>query len=118
MTIRPFFHFPPPGSFSNFGQVTAYVRRLWDSLHALRLGKMEVVQELTLTANAATTTFNRLGVSPQTGIMFDAKSANAAAELAAGTMYVLAANRSNDSFIITHANNAQVDRIFHVITVG
>ncbi len=118
MTIRPFLHLAPPGSFSSFSDVTSYVRRLWDALHALRLGKMEVVQELTLTANAATTTFTRLGVSPQTGIIFDPKSANAAAELAAGTMYVLTIDRSNDSFVVTHANNAQVDRLFHVITIG
>lgn len=118
MTIRPFLHFAPPGSFSSFSDVTAYVRRLWDAIHAVRLGKLEVVQELTLTANAATTTFNRLGVSPQTGIIFDPKSANAAAELAAGTMFVTTANRSNDSFIVTHANNAQNDRLFHVITIG
>ena len=118
MTIRPFLHLPPPGTFASFADVTSYARRLWDALHALRLGKLEAVQELTLTANAATTTFYRLGVSPQTGITFDAKSANAAAELAAGTMYVRTADRNNDSFVITHANNAQADRTFHVITIG
>lgn len=118
MTIRPFLHLPPPGSFSNFIQVQSYVRRLWDSLHSLRLGKIEATGSITLTANAATTTLSRLGLSPQTVVHFDPVTANAAAELAAGTMYVLTANRSNDSFVITHANNAQADRTFSYTALG
>ena len=42
----------------------------------------------------------------------------AAAELAAGTMYILTANRANDVFVITHANNAQVDRVFQYSAIG
>jgi uncharacterized secreted protein with C-terminal beta-propeller domain len=118
MTIRPFFHFPPPGSFSNFGQVTAYVRRLWDSLHALRLGKIEATGEITLTINVGTTTLNRLGLSPQSVVHFDPRTASAATELYGGTMYVLTANRSNDSWIITHANNATADRTFSYTALG
>lgn len=118
MTIRPFLHLGPPQTFSNFSQVTSYVRRLWDSLHALRLGKMECVDTITLTINVATTTYNRVGLSPQTVMSFDPKTANAAAELAAGTMYVLTANRSNDSWVITHANNAQADRTFQISCIG
>lgn len=118
MTIRPFFHFPPPGSFASFSDVTAYVRRLWDALHALRLGKIEATGTITLTANAATTTLPRLGLSPQSVVHFDPVTATAAAEIYGGTMYVLAANRSNDSWVITHANNAQADRIFSYTALG
>ena len=118
MTIRPFFHLPSPGSFSSFSDVTVYVRRLWDSLHALRLGKMECTGEITLTANAATTVLNRVGLSPQSVVHFDPKTANAATELYGATMYVLTANRGNDAWTITHANNANADKTFQYTAIG
>ena len=118
MTIRPFLHLPPPGSLATFGDVTAYARRLWDALHALRLGKMECTGEITLTANAATTVLNRVGLSPQSVVHFDPKTANAATELYGATMYVLTANRTNDIWTITHANNANADRTFQYTAIG
>ena len=118
MTIHEFFHLPPPQTFSSFGQVTAYVRRLWDTLHALRLGKMECTGEITLTINVATTVLNRQGLSPQSVVHFDPKTASAATELYGGTMYVLTANRANDAWTITHANNATADRTFQYTCIG
>jgi hypothetical protein len=118
MVIRPFFHFPPPGSFSSFSDVTSYVRRLWDALHALRLGKMECTGEITLTANVGTTVLNRVGLSMQSVVHFDPKTQNSALELYGGTMYVLTANRGTDAWTITHANNAQVDRVFQYTAIG
>lgn len=118
MTIRPFLHLPPPGTFGSLSDVAAYSRRLWDALHAVRLGKLEVVGEVTLTAGAATTVFNRKGISNQTAFGFDPRTANAAAELAAGTMYILDANRGADAVTITHANNGQTDRVFFVSCIG
>ena len=91
---------------------------MWDALKPLRKGKLECVGEVTLTANVATTTFNRNGISIQTFIGFDPRTANAATELAAGTMYVLDANRSENAITITHANNAQTDRKFFVLAIG
>ena len=41
-----------------------------------------------------------------------------ARELAAGTLYVLTANRTNDAWTVTHANNAQVDRSYQVAVIG
>jgi hypothetical protein len=79
---------------------------------------MEVVSEFTLTANAATSVLSWKGLSPQSVVVFDPKTANAAAELAAGTMYTLTANRGNDSWTVTHANNAQADRTFQVAVIG
>lgn len=118
MTIRDFLHFSPPQTFSDFNQVASTVRRMWDALKPLRKGKLECVGEVTLTANAASTTFNRNGISIQTFIGFDPRTANAAAELAAGTMYITDANRSENSVVITHANNANADRTFFVLTIG
>lgn len=118
MTIRPFLHLQPPGSFSNFSDVTAYSRRLWDALYQLRKGKTENVGEITLTANAASTVVRDMRVSIQTGITFDPRSASAATELYGGTMYVLDVNRASEQFTITHANNAVTDRTFFYILNG
>lgn len=111
MTIRPFLHLPPPAN-------TPEARRLHESLQAMRRGKLECVTELTLTANAATTTLSYLGLSPQSVVTFDPKTANAAAELYGGTMYVLTADRGNDSWTITHSNAASTDRTFQISVIG
>jgi uncharacterized secreted protein with C-terminal beta-propeller domain len=79
---------------------------------------MDIVTELTLTANAATSTLNWKGLSPQSVVVFDPKTANAAAELYGGTLYVLTANRGNDVWTVTHANNAQTDRTFQICVLG
>jgi hypothetical protein len=91
---------------------------MWEVMAQVRRGKMDAVTELTLTANAATSTLSWKGLSPQSVVIFDPKTANAAAELAAGTMYVLTANRGNDTWTVTHANNAQTDRSFQVAIIG
>ena len=118
MTIRAFLHLPPPGSFTSFSDVAIYARRLWDALHSLRLGKIECTGEITLRINQATTVLNRIGLSPQTVVTFDPKTANAATELYGATMYVLTANRLNYAWTITHANNAQADRTFQYSAIG
>lgn len=111
MTVRPFLHLPPP-------QNTPEARRLHEVMQQVRRGKLECVVELTLTPNAATTTLSYKGLSPQSVVTFDPKTANATAELYGGTMYVLAADRGNDSWTVTHANNAQADRTFQVSIIG
>ena len=111
MTIRPFLHLPPPPN-------NPAIRRLYEVMQAMRRGKLENVTEITLTANAATSTLSFKGLSPQSVVVFDPKTANAAAELYGGTMYVLTANRGNDTWTVTHANNAQVDRTFQVAVIG
>lgn len=111
MTVRPFLHLPPPPSDPNG-------RRLYEVVSRIMAGKIDAVTELTLTANSATTTFNYVGLSPQSVVVFDPKTANAATEFHGGTMYALTANRGNDQWTITHANNAQTDRTFQVLIMG
>jgi hypothetical protein len=111
MTIRPFLHLPPPPN-------EPHARRLFEVVQQMRRGKMECVTEVTLDANEATTVLNFKGLSPQSVVIFDPKTANAAAELYGGTMYVLTANRGNDVWTITHANNAQTDRTFQAAVIG
>lgn len=53
---------------------------------------------------------NDLG--PLSVVEFDPLTANAAAELSGGTMYVAQAHRLNGLWVVTHANNPQTDRDF------
>jgi hypothetical protein len=91
---------------------------MYEVLQQIRSGKLEVVGELTLTAGAASTAVTDIRVSPQSVIVWHPRTANAAAELAAGTMYITDANMGNGSMVVTHANNAQVDRTFRFAVLG
>ena len=111
MTIRSFLHFPPPPN-------DPFSRRMYEVLQQIRSGKLEVVAEVTLTASAASTTITDIRISPQSVIVWHPRTANAAAELAAGTMYITDANMGNGTFTVIHANNAQTDRDFRYAVVG
>jgi hypothetical protein len=85
------------------------------SLYALAIselasGRSNAFGTVTLTANAASTAVTDANFAAGSVPSFTATTANAAAEIGAGTMYVSA--RANGSFTITHANNAQNDRTF------
>ena len=111
MTIRSFLHLPPPPS-DNYG------RRMHEVIGQMRSGKLEVVGEFTLTANVASTVLNDVRISPQSVIVWHPRTANAAAEMANGTMYITDANMANASATVTHANNAQTDRSFRYAVIG
>jgi hypothetical protein len=111
MAVRPFLHLPPPPRDPDG-------RRLWEVVAQVRRGKIDAVSTFTLTANAASSVLNFKGLSPQSVVIFDPKTANAATELYGGTMYALTANRGNDQWTVTHANNAQADRTFQVLVMS
>jgi hypothetical protein len=85
---------------------------LTGALNDLAGGRLNNGGQFTLTAGATSTTVSRLGVAAGDLIVFAPLTANAAAELYGGTMYVTSANISKNQFVVTHANNAQVDRTF------
>lgn len=111
MAIRPFLHFPPPPS-------DPQARRQYEVLQNMRKGKTENVGEFTCTPSAATTVLSDVRISPQSVIVWHPTTLNAAAELAAGTMYILDSNISNGTATVTHANNAQTDRTFRYAVIG
>jgi hypothetical protein len=84
------------------------------SVNVLLYGGANVAGDFTITANAASTvvTDNRFE-SGQVPVLVPT-TANAAAALA--STYISA--RSNGSFTVTHANNAQVDRTFLYVFWG
>lgn len=77
-------------------------------------GKLNSVIQVTLTANAATTTVTDKRIGANTWIGFSPLTANAAA--AQSGLYV--SSQTNGSATLTHANNAQSDRTFNVLLIG
>ena len=93
-------------------------REMAQAINRLNRGKFNGTGDITLTANAATTVLTDARLAQQSVVFFDPVTANAAAELAAGTLYVLLANRNRDAWTIAHANNAQADRTFRYLIIG
>lgn len=94
------------------------IRKVAEVVNRSLGGKLNAQVEVTLTANAASTTLTDARLTAGSFLDFDPLTANAATEKAAGTIYVTSANRRNGSCVITHANNAQADRAFKVLIVG
>ena len=80
------------------------------AIQQLAAGRSNAVGTVTLTENAATTVVTDNNFAPGSVPLFTPTTANAAAEIGAGTMYISA--RANKSFTITHANSATAGRTF------
>lgn len=89
-----------------------------NAVSGLQAGKLNVIGRLTLTASAASTTITDDRIRYSSTLVLMPETANAAAEIGAGTIYVPSTNRVNGSVAVTHANNAQTDRIFLVAIIG
>lgn len=72
--------------------------------------------QVTLGTSVATTSVTDFRVGPNAFIGFMPTTANAAAELGNGTMYV--STRGNETFTITHANSITADRTFVYSILG
>jgi hypothetical protein len=79
-------------------------------------GNLNNTAVVTLTANAGSTTVTERRAGEFSFIGFMPTTANAAAELGNGTLYVSA--QGKQTFTITHANNAQADRTFTYCILG
>ena len=91
-------------------------RKLAEIANQAIQGKILSVGTVALTASSATTALadTRIGVDSFIGFM--PATANAAAEVGNGTLYVT--NRTNGQATINHANNAQTDRDFVYVVLG
>lgn len=110
----------PPEDMST--NIPEWCRRISSTVNRMMAGRTNNTGQVTLTAGAASTAvpLPKGRLAENSLILFDPLTANAATELAAGTMYVLSSNRdvSNATFTITHANNVQTDRTFKYAFVG
>lgn len=79
-------------------------------------GRSNAVGAFTLMANTASTTVMAVNCGAGCTVLAFPKTANAAAEIGNGTMYI--GTVSNGSFVVTHANNAQTDRTFLYAALG
>lgn len=93
------------------------VDKIVDAIRQLISGRGNNCSLVTLTANSATTTFVKSGVSLTDGVFLFPKTANAATEFGAGTLRaeVTAVSDGKGTIQITHANNAQTDRTFWLL---
>jgi hypothetical protein len=88
------------------------------SIQQLGAGRSNAVGTVTLTASVATTTVTTGNCAVGSTILLMPTTANASAEQGAGTIYIATATILNGSFVITHANNAQTDRIYRYAIHG
>ena len=97
---------PPLLEDANSYEFKNWLSDLWRS-------EADSASSVTLTASSATTVVSDAKVSQQSRIFFFPTTANGAAELGAGGMYV--SSKGDKTFTITHANNAQTDRTFDYV---
>lgn len=88
-------------------------RRLIGNINAL-VGRANAIDDLTLDANAGSTTLIHPMLTYYSHVAFMPMTANAAAEIGAGTLYVAQATMKNGECVISHANNAQTDRTYRI----
>jgi len=86
------------------------------AVNGLLRGRANVAGTFTLTASAGSTVVTDPEFAHDMVPLWIPTTANAAAEIGAGTMYLSA--RGAESFTVAHANNAQVDRTFLYIRFG
>jgi len=98
------------------GNETEHRRLIANATNSLRDGKVNSVGSVTLTQSSATTVVTDARVGADSGIFFMPETANAAAEVGAGGMYVSSVGKQ--TFTITHANNSQTDRDFRYVVLG
>ena len=71
---------------------------------------------VTLTASATSTAVTDLRAGPESVVVLMPTTANASAEVGAGTIYVSA--RAKQTFTLTHAYNGQTDRTYKYAIIG
>lgn len=91
-------------------------RRFAMAIQQLSAGRSNAVIRVTLAADADHTVVDFDNCTEDTAPIPVPRTAHAAAELAAGTLYIAAVERRQ--FTIAHANNSQTDRDFLFVCIG
>lgn len=92
------------------------LRRLAQSIRELWEGRSHAYGTFTLDDGETSTIVTAPNCSPTSEVLFSPKTADAAAEIAAGGMYV--SSRGQGEFTVTHANDASTTRTFAYRIVG
>lgn len=92
------------------------IRKIVQGVRELFQGRSNAVGTLTLEDGAASTTVTAINCGQDSKVFLTPTTANAAAEVGAGTLYV--SSVASGAFTLTHANNAQTDRTFVYVCLG
>lgn len=107
-----------PAQTASTSTILAWVKDVADIITAMQRGRHNNVGTVTLTANSATTTLADARIAADSAVIIVPTTANASAEIGAGTLHISEIGRVNGSIVITHANNAQTDRTFRYAIMG
>lgn len=107
---------PADGPSEDAAALRRWIVQIARVVNRINAGKFNATGTLTLAAGAASTTVSDPRATAFSCIGLMPASANAAAEIAAGSLYVSA--RASGAFVIAHANNAQADRSFVYSIIG
>lgn len=94
------------------------ISRVVAAVRALAAGRTNATGIVTLAAGVTTTTVPAPNCGTDSQVFLFPRTANAAAELGNGTIYVLAANVTAAQFVITHANAGSLDRTYSYVCLG
>jgi hypothetical protein len=98
----------------------AWAKIIAAKVNQILRGKTNNVGEVTLAASVTTTTVTvPKGVfGDKTAILFDPATATAATAFGSGSFYVSTRNPDLGTYVITHPNTADTDKIFKVAYIG
>lgn len=94
----------------------ASTHRIVQAVRELFQGRSNAVGTVTLEAGGTSTSVVAINCGSDSKIFITPTTANAAAEVGAGGLYV--SSVSAGAFVLTHANNAQTDRTFYYVALG
>ena len=103
-------------SISVLSQAEKDISKIVFTVRELCNGRSNAAGSFALAPNANSTLVIAANCGPASTVLCFPKTANAAAEWKNGTMFI--GTISSGSFVITHANNAQTDRIFLYVAFG
>lgn len=92
-----------------------HLRMIAEAVNLLMRGKSNNTGSFTLTANAASTTVTDPRVSPNTRVHAVPTTANAQADYIAASFLI---TPGDGTFAVTHANDADADKIFVYSLIG
>lgn len=107
-----------PGTPTSTRNVMTHAAALGRAANQVQGGAINLAPELTLEPSTTTTVFRDPRLSQFNMVLLDPLTAHAAAELAAGTLYALEADRQTGAWTFTHSNSAQTDRTFRTVILG
>lgn len=89
------------------------LRKIADVVRQLTEGKNNAIGTFTLTASATTTTVAAPSCTPNSVVLLMPQTQDAANDMATTSIAP-----GNAQFVVTHANNARVDRTFSYVVLG